>query len=306
MRSVEDTGTAALVAAVSLARRETEEAIVEAVTAARREARADKEQALAQLRDSLMLEARAALDAARQKGEANAASELWMPAAWREKMHDGGAGPSSSKAPKAPPKGDKSPGKPSPRAELVAAARTEAAVMTRAGVYNSTDAGVVASTATKWMAGANSAAAAQHSPLKLPTPPPQPPLPPPLSVGVQDGVQYLRSVLAENHSRVVDLFRQWDRNGDGRCTKTEVRRALEVLGHDGVPEVELDGLFSILDINGNGFVEYNELHSVLKFERRVHTPPSTTPRMPPLSEHGSATGPQPEYELRDTDSPRRR
>ena len=63
MRSVEDTGNAALVAAVSLARREAEEAIVEAVTAARREARADKEQALAQQKDSLVLEARAALDA---------------------------------------------------------------------------------------------------------------------------------------------------------------------------------------------------------------------------------------------------
>ena len=44
--------------------------------------------------------------------------------------------------------------------------------------------------------------------------------------------EQLRAVLAANHSRVIDLFRSWDRDGDGRVRRAEMRRALAALGHD--------------------------------------------------------------------------
>ena len=80
-------------------------------------------------------------------------------------------------------------------------------------------------------------------------------------------VQRLRSVLAANHSRVIDLFRQWDRNGDGTCTKVEVRRALAVLGQD-VPMAEVDVLFRSLDADAS---TRSQATAVLKGQAREET-----------------------------------
>ena len=41
----------------------------------------------------------------------------------------------------------------------------------------------------------------------------------------------MRHALVAQHARVIDLFRQWDMNGDGRIRKRELRKALAALGY---------------------------------------------------------------------------
>ena len=41
----------------------------------------------------------------------------------------------------------------------------------------------------------------------------------------------MRHALVAQHARVIDLFRQWDTNGDGRIRKRELRKALAALGY---------------------------------------------------------------------------
>ena len=52
----------------------------------------------------------------------------------------------------------------------------------------------------------------------------------------------MRHALVAQHARVIDLFRQWDMNGDGRIRKRELRKALAALGYH-VPPYMCDALF---------------------------------------------------------------
>ena len=81
----------------------------------------------------------------------------------------------------------------------------------------------------------------------------------------------LRDVLVKNAVRVVDLFRDWDENGDGTVDKREFRKAMAALGVD-APRAEVDRLFDSFDPDGSGCVEYNEMNAALK--RRVALDPS--------------------------------
>ena len=42
--------------------------------------------------------------------------------------------------------------------------------------------------------------------------------------------QQLRDILSKNGVRVVDLFREWDEDGDGTISKKEFRKAMPLLG----------------------------------------------------------------------------
>ena len=83
--------------------------------------------------------------------------------------------------------------------------------------------------------------------------------------------EQLRDILIDNSVRVIDLFRDWDDDGDGKVSKKEFRKAMVALGLS-VPRKEADGLFDTFDPDGGGSIDYKELQKALK--RRVALDPS--------------------------------
>ena len=87
----------------------------------------------------------------------------------------------------------------------------------------------------------------------------------------------LGEALGKNAVRVIDLFREWDENGDGVVSKKEFRRAMPLLGFD-VPKPEIDALFDQFDPDLTGQVEYVELKKHLqKFKVDKPPPPAKKP-----------------------------
>ena len=76
-------------------------------------------------------------------------------------------------------------------------------------------------------------------------------------------IDQLRDALQKNLSRVIDLFRDWDENGDGQISKVEFRRAMPLLGLK-VDKADADALFDSFDRDLSGTVEYGELQKQLK------------------------------------------
>ena len=58
-------------------------------------------------------------------------------------------------------------------------------------------------------------------------------------------------MLTQNAVRVVDLFREWDDNGDGLVSKKEFGKALRAIGVT-APKEEIDELFESFDVDGSG------------------------------------------------------
>ena len=79
-------------------------------------------------------------------------------------------------------------------------------------------------------------------------------------VPIQD---QLRELLTTNAVRVIDLFREWDDNGDGLVDKKEFRKAISALGWQASKE-DVNGLFDALDADGGGTLEYNELNKAFR------------------------------------------
>ena len=103
--------------------------------------------------------------------------------------------------------------------------------------------------------------------------------------------QQLAEVLTKEAVRVIDLFREWDEDGDGMVSRKEFRKAMPLLGLQ-VPRPEVDALFDSWDPDGSGELSLRELSQRIK--RRVEVP--KTPQRKPLRkyEHGmSAIGRQP-------------
>jgi len=94
--------------------------------------------------------------------------------------------------------------------------------------------------------------------------------------------QQLKTILDVHMVRVIDLFREWDENGDGLVDKTEFVRAMLSLGF-GLPKPgevghtkavrEIEALWSSFDRDGSGKIEYNELVR----ELRPRSPPQLQP-----------------------------
>ena len=80
--------------------------------------------------------------------------------------------------------------------------------------------------------------------------------------GEMSVMDQLRELLATNMVRIIDLFREWDENGDGLVSKKEFRKAIAALGYE-APRVEVDALFEPFDVDGSGMIEYGELKSLL-------------------------------------------
>ena len=71
--------------------------------------------------------------------------------------------------------------------------------------------------------------------------------------------EQLRDALVANSMRVIDLFREWDTDGDGCVDKEEFRRAMPMLGLQGTRE-HFDALFDEFDKDGSGSITFRELN----------------------------------------------
>ena len=80
----------------------------------------------------------------------------------------------------------------------------------------------------------------------------------------------LADALRSNASRVCDLFRAWDADGDGEISRKEFQKAMPALGYD-VQKEDVDELFKRWDSDGGGSLAYKELKRILstKPEKRM-------------------------------------
>ena len=75
--------------------------------------------------------------------------------------------------------------------------------------------------------------------------------------------EQLMEILVTHRARVLDLFREWDEDGDGLVDVNEFRAALSLLGYD-APKPDINALFQIFDADASGAISFHELHRALK------------------------------------------
>ena len=81
----------------------------------------------------------------------------------------------------------------------------------------------------------------------------------------KEAIKSIRAALLRDMPRVIDLFRKFDRNGDGMVSRAEFREVLPILnlgGRVGAPQ--MDAVFDAVDADGSGFVDYTELQKQLR------------------------------------------
>ena len=78
-------------------------------------------------------------------------------------------------------------------------------------------------------------------------------------LSVQD---QLRELLVKHSVRVIDLFKDWDDDGNGQISKKEFRKAIAALGM-AAPKAEVDGLFETFDTDKSGSLDYKEMQKAL-------------------------------------------
>lgn len=75
--------------------------------------------------------------------------------------------------------------------------------------------------------------------------------------------EQLKRALQKHAIRVIDLFREWDTDGDGQISRKEFRKAMPLLGMD-LPTRTIDELFDQHDNDNSGFIEFAELQKMLR------------------------------------------
>ena len=97
-----------------------------------------------------------------------------------------------------------------------------------------------------------------HQPPKCPTPP---------SMCERPTDQMLREIreqLHKNLPRVMDVFRSFDRNGDGRISRSECVQVLPMLGLPQCGAAEMEGMFDALDADHSGTLDFHEMDRFLR------------------------------------------
>jgi len=83
---------------------------------------------------------------------------------------------------------------------------------------------------------------------------------------IEDGksvIEQLRDILNKNAVRVIDLFRSWDDDGNGKVSASEFRKAVAALGYK-APKKDVNEVFKAFDIDNSGEIDYNELNRALR------------------------------------------
>lgn len=94
-------------------------------------------------------------------------------------------------------------------------------------------------------------------------------------MSVDDGdeefvIAALRSALAHQHARVMDLFTKWDDDGSGEISLFEFRGGLALLGLDASLSVATT-IFNSFDVDHNGKIDYTEMVHALKQSASNHS-----------------------------------
>ena len=100
----------------------------------------------------------------------------------------------------------------------------------------------------------------------------------------------VRDALVANGSRVMELFRSWDDDGDGEVSKAEFQRAMLLIGLCAPPEATgaqksavteaVSSLFDSFDSDGGGTIGFRELNKMLRRTVTPAAPPPPAPRSP--------------------------
>jgi Ca2+-binding EF-hand superfamily protein len=80
--------------------------------------------------------------------------------------------------------------------------------------------------------------------------------------GEKSIAEQLRDILAEHSVKLIDLFREWDDDGNGALDKKELRHAIAALGYK-APKKEIDAFFESIDDDENGWIEFAEFKAAL-------------------------------------------
>ena len=89
--------------------------------------------------------------------------------------------------------------------------------------------------------------------------------------------EQLKELLRVNRVRVIDLFTSWDLDGNGVVTRNEFERAFSFLGYEASASV-VDKLFTSLDANESGSIDFGELNQQLRATFRPRMLPVHSPR----------------------------
>ena len=87
----------------------------------------------------------------------------------------------------------------------------------------------------------------------------------------------LSSFLAENNVKVLELFRDWDADGNGALDKRELRRAIKALGYYASSH-DIDELFAQVDFSGDGQIDFKEMKYALNCFLRGEKPKPQPPQ----------------------------
>ena len=74
----------------------------------------------------------------------------------------------------------------------------------------------------------------------------------------QDALVQLRIAIDPHMQRLKNLFQEWDANGDGKVSTREFEKAMKLLAID-APKATMDALFSTIDKDKSGFIEYSAM-----------------------------------------------
>ena len=87
----------------------------------------------------------------------------------------------------------------------------------------------------------------------------------PLVLVVRYILHSLRDALSRSASRVIDLLRAWDSDGNGHIERSEFNRAVAAMEFDFVASSdEIDALFDSFDVDSSGVVDFRELNRLLR------------------------------------------
>lgn len=109
-----------------------------------------------------------------------------------------------------------------------------------------------------------------------------------------DALQQLHDVVAQQHQKVINLFNEWDYNGDGLVSRNEFHKAMAHLSFD-APKATVDALFDIIDKNKSSYIEYRELTKALHDHPALNKPGAAvaTTHTAPTPRTASRVGPPP-------------
>lgn len=91
-------------------------------------------------------------------------------------------------------------------------------------------------------------------------------------------VRTLNEKLRGQVSKVIALFKEWDRDGDGSISRYEFRKALPQLGLTGFTNAEIDALFDSYDPDGSGELSFRELFRTLRHDPQSYGGKAKAPK----------------------------